>query len=143
MSDHKSNEAKEAERFLSQQLGKDCSAISEPDKIKWTKQTIYHVELCNTLAKIIAITRMPDLSKQIMLMKISNPGLQNMEIALKFAKRVTDIDLYEAEGKNCVASLLDKHSVQECIDRFNMNRVDEVNFKNTSSVETLTGNKLN
>lgn len=112
------------------------------DNIKWNKVNINHVELCNTLAKIVCVIQMPDKSKEILLMKIANPGLKNMEIALQSAMRVMDVDLYEAEGKHRVAQFLTKHTPQEAIDQFNMSREITNSAKNIKAKDVNGGTKI-
>lgn len=111
------------------------------DKAK--RVTIHHMDLLNCLAKFIAFVKMPVQSKEIMLSKITHPGLTNMEIALQRGMRVQDVDLYEEEGKRRTVAALNSTSIQDAINKFNTERSVESAVKNIKTDDNIVGgNKL-
>ena len=93
---------------------------------------IDHAGLCNSLVKFIAFVRMPDRSKEIMMFRLANPGISDIQIAMALKMRVVDVEYYENEGKARVAQALESVSLQDSINKFNRDRtvqnaVDEIN----------------
>ena len=106
------------------------------------KVHIDHSNLVNSLVKFICFVRMPDQSKEIMLMKLARPGLTNMQIAMQCGMRIVDVDLFEQEGKARVAQALSSTEIQDAISKFNTERHVEDAVKNIKHSDIVGGNKL-
>ena len=106
------------------------------------KVHIDHANLVNSLVKFVSFVRMPDIAKNIMLFKLARPGLTNMQIALQWGMRITDVDSYEAEGKARVAQALSSTTLQDAINKFNTERHVEEAVKNIKADDIVGGNKL-
>ena len=102
---------------------------------------IDHMNLLNSLVKFVSFVRMPNVSKGIMLAKLTHPGLTNMEIAMQRGMRITDIDLYEAEGKKRVCDALNSTTLQDAISKYNTEDSVDNAVKNIKA-EDIGGNKL-
>jgi hypothetical protein len=80
---------------------------------------INHKELANTLLKFINVTPMPAKLKVIMSCKIINPGMTNMQVALKYGYMVDEVNELESDGKKIVTDYMNRMSTQDAIDKFN------------------------
>lgn len=135
MSDSK--EVEKAENFLLHATrGKTSGAshIVKNGKIQYTKrnkETIDHAQTANTILKLINIT--PGLSiksRKIMSMRIINPGISTLSVAIQFGIREFDVKKYEEDGKNKVKEYISHCSTQESINKFNTERIIENDLKN-------------
>lgn len=123
-------------------------ALKDFDVSKAGKQvTIDHTGLVNSLVKFICFVRMPELSRSILLTKLSRPGLTNMEIAVHNRMRIVDVDAYEQEGKDRVKSALKSISLQEAINKFNTEATIKSSIENSIKAvkedDSIGGNRLN
>lgn len=100
---------------------------------------IDHVGLVNSLVKFVSFVRMPDLSKKVMLYRLANPGISDIQIAMALQMRVYDVELYETEGKNRVCAALNSQSLQDGINKFNRDSVVENAVKDINSTDIVGG----
>jgi len=109
----------EAEEYIKNTLRSDETVT--PDRslkdIKWKKITIKHESVANTLAKLAIITPMPKLSREVIIYKLANPGISDIQMAIMAGVRAMDIMAYEAEGKARMTAYLEKYTEQEIINK--------------------------
>lgn len=135
----------EAEEYLKKALKTDKPVADDKalKDIKFKKITVNHVETANTLAKLACVVPMPKLSREIILYKLANPGISNMQIALMAGIRMDDVITYEFDGKQRMMAYLDKHSEQDVINKFNADSVIEKEVRNIKAKKAPGGgNKL-
>jgi hypothetical protein len=105
---------------------------------------IDHVGLINSLVKFVSFVRMPSRCKEVMLFRLANPGISDIQIAMALEMRVLDVAEYEAEGKMRVCQALNSTSVQDGIEKFNRDSTVENAVKAINATEIIGGsNKLN
>lgn len=136
-------EAAEAIQKFEKNDNPDACEQIDFSKVKSKKTTINHMELLSALAKFISFVKMPVQSKEIMLSKITHPGLTNMEIALQRGMRVQDVEAYEAEGKARTVAALNSLPLQEAINKYNRDSAVDNAVKNIQHDDkVIGGNKL-
>ena len=136
-------EAAEAIKKFEKNDNPDACEQIDFNNVNCKRKTIHHMDLLNALAKFISFVRMPAQSKEIMLSKITHPGLKNMEIALQRGMRVQDVDSYEDEGKRRTIAALNSYTIQDAINKFNTERSVEAAVKNIKTDDKIIGgNKL-
>ena len=132
-----SKKAKKASDFIKYETGK--TVIEKPfdlSKISKRKENIDHGAMANALIKIINTTPgLSDVSKKVMSMKIINPGITNMGIALQLGMREYEVTQWENHGKEVVKTQIDRCSLEDHIGRANTDRAVETAVKNLN----LTG----
>lgn len=132
-------EAAEEIRRFEKKDNPDALETIDIQNVKHSSKTVDHVELVNCLVKFISFVRMPVLSKEIMIYKLARPGLTNMDIAMQRGIRVTDVDLYEEEGKRRVKEALESTALQDAIDKFNTERSVEAAVQNLRADDGIVG----
>jgi hypothetical protein len=135
-----------AEEYLKHTLKTDKPLADEKalKDIKWNKITINHVALCNTLAKLASIVPMPKLSREIIIYKLANPGVTDIQMAIMAGLRAMDVLRYEAEGKARITQYINRYSEQEIIDKANANGIALNEIRNLKLKSAPGGaNKLN
>ena len=94
------------------------------------KVHIDHEGLVNSLVKFVSFVNMPVISKEIMLSKLTRPGLTNMQIALTRGMREYEVDMYEQEGKARVAQALESATLQDAVNKYNRDETVQNAVKN-------------
>lgn len=145
--DDKSNIAKGAEAYIKQQTGVDLSKhksieLDEQGRIKVDKRNsvrIDHVACSNDLIKLAGIVPMPQKSRDIINLKIVNPGINMHGISLVMKLRSDEITAYEREGLNRIKDYLGKMASNKALSE----AVDKYNKDNSASkaVDVLNLNK--
>jgi hypothetical protein len=85
--------------------------------------------MANQFIKLAGITPMHKLSRDIIQMKLVNPGITMTGLSLAFRMRAEDILAYEKEGLNRIAQYIKSTSIQESTNKFNRD-VKEAEAKN-------------
>lgn len=101
-----------------------------------TKKTYHHSEVANQMLKVINMT--PGISrttKQVMSMKIINPGISDMKVALSLGMREVDVYKYEEQGKIACTAFMRRVSLQECTDKFNVDEAIQKELKNMNKMQ--------
>lgn len=131
-----SKSAKQAEdyiRYTTRQNVKQRDLIDEYGNIKVDSRkstTINHVELANTIIKLVGVVPMSPYSRKVLLLKVSNPGITMTGVSLQTGLLAHEIKAYEKEGINRVSDYMRRTDIQEGIDRFNRDSTVENAVKN-------------
>lgn len=98
------------------------------DKHKST--TINHVAVANNFVKLASIVPMMAVSRRIIQMKISNPGITMTGVSLQTGLLAHEIKAYEKDGINRISEFLRRTSLQEATDKANSDKSIETTIKN-------------
>lgn len=108
----------EAKQYIKETM--HVNPDSDEGRAATRKIVINHKEIANTFVKYInAIPDMPKECKMVMTLKIVNPGMTNMQVALGMGLMLGEVDELEIIGKRIVEKYLEVMPLQEGIDRFN------------------------
>lgn len=136
------NNPKEAKNFLESTFKKPIGELvdgygSDPLKVNYAKKNIDHVNLANTLLKFINTTPgIHPMSRKIINKKICAPGITDMQVALTYGLRVNEVRAFELDGINRVEQELRKTSLQDGINKFNVERAIQTEIKNQNDFKT-------
>lgn len=133
------------EEYLKHELKTDKPVADDKalKDIKFNKVNIDHTALNNTLAKLVCIVPMPEKSREVLLYKLANPGITNMQIALTNGLRITDIIMFEEEGKARMKRYMDRYSEQDMVSKANANETILNEVRNINAKKIVGGtNKL-
>ena len=100
------------------------------------KEHISHIDTANALIKIINVTPgIHAISRKVMSMRIINPGISVLAVALELGIRELDVVKYEKQGKERVKAFIDRSSLQEHTNKFNVERSIENELKNLNKTK--------
>jgi len=137
MSDSK--RADEAKDFIERTTKRELKSNISKNDIKFTQgrqEHLSHTDTANALLKIINVTPgIPVLSRKVMSMRIINPGITVLAVALELGIRELDVVKYEKAGKSRVKDYIDRCSLQEHTDKFNVERSIENELKNLNKTK--------
>lgn len=129
--DDKSKIAKTAESYIKYETGVDLDKekkleLDEQGRIKVDKRrstTINHVACANDLIKLAGIVPMAKKSRDIIQLKLVNPGIQMAGVCLFMRMRKEDVINYEQEGMNRIKDYLKnidlKKNLSQAVEKFN------------------------
>ena len=96
------------------------------------KLVIKHEETANAAIKLVMLTPMPQIIREIMIMRIANPALKrgamsHLNIAMQLGMREGEVLKLEIEGVHLVREYMRKMTFADAIGKFNKeNNADEV-----------------
>ena len=117
---------------------KEKSLVNEGKIVvdSYDKKTYQHEVVANQILKIInVVPGLSKMAKQVMSMKIVNPGISNMQVALACAIREEDVKKYEKHGKEMCAVFMKRCSVEDAQGKFNADRIIENEIKNLNKLK--------
>ena len=107
----------DAEKFIVDLL-KDDKSLSD-DKEKQRAITINHVPLANAFTKLIATAPISSICKKVMIVKIMNPGITEIRVAIILGIKTKDVKRYEQEGLHICKELLKRVDLQGATNKYN------------------------
>jgi hypothetical protein len=94
-------------------------------------RTVNHLAVANEMIKVITTTPgLPTMCRKIMCLRILNPGITDMGVALSVGLRVDVVRKYEAEGKHRVSEYMKSTDIADNIEKFNTDRIIQNELKN-------------
>lgn len=98
---------------------------------------VNHEGIANSFMKLVTMTKMSPISRKVMIMKMENPGISNMRVAITCGLMEPEVIKYEKEGIESCKKTLNKYSMQDSIDKANTDGIVE------DAVRKLKLNKAN